>query len=99
MLVFGCRNMKKKNQMEHIDIGMLHIPRDYLLFDKETKEIVCDRIIDSLLHHLDRELPLEVNRIDYLIGIIESSIITNVEDENYEMCQIMEDCKTRLNEA
>jgi len=89
----------KKKEIEHVDIGMLHIPRDYLLFDEDTKKIVCDRIIDALLVHLNKELPPEVNRIDYLMGIIESSIITNITDENYEMCQVMKDCKNRLDEA
>lgn len=89
----------KKKDIEHVDIGVIHIPRDYLLFDEDTKRIVCDRIIDTLLQHLDNELPEELSRIDYLMGIIESSIITNEKDENYEMCQVMTDCKTRLNEA
>jgi hypothetical protein len=91
--------MKRNPMEERFDIGVIHIPVDYLLFDKETKQMVCDKIIDTLLIHIDRQLDPEYNRIDFLLDVIESSIITNIEDEHYEMCQIMEDCKTRLNEA
>ena len=89
---------KSKKTEEHVDIGVLHIPKDYMLFDEPTKKIVCDNIIDALLKHIDPYLDEDQDRIEYLMGIIDSSIITNEQDELYEMCQIMKDCKTRLNE-
>lgn len=90
--------MSTKNNKEHVDIGTIEIPKDYLLFDEETKKIVCDNIIDVLLKHIDPFMEEDDDRIEYLMGIFESSIITNEQDELYEMCQIMKDCKTRLNE-
>lgn len=81
-----------------VRIGELEIPNDYFDFTEEEKDDVCNQIMDAMLTILDKQLKPEVNRIDVLDSILESSIITNQEDEMYEICQVLMDIRTRLNE-
>lgn len=81
-----------------VRIGELEIPNDYFDFTEEEKDDVCNQIMDAMLTILDKQLKPEVNRIDVLDSILESSIITNQEDEKYEICQVLMDIRTRLNE-
>lgn len=84
---------------EHVELGQVRIPKEYHNFDDKHKQIVCDKIIDTLLIHIDKELdPLE-NRIDFLNMVFKSTLITNEEEENYEVCVVIKDCINRLNEA
>lgn len=84
---------------EQIDIGYIDIPKEYCTLDAEGKQVICDKIIDILLLQLDRNLLPEINRIDFLDEVLESSLITNEEQENFEVCQVISDCRKRLNEA
>lgn len=81
-----------------IDLGYFNAPVDYESFDREEKNKICDKIIDSILSYIDRNLDPTINRISFLEEVFESSLITNEEDENYEMCGVLRDCIKRLNE-
>jgi hypothetical protein len=85
--------------MEHVELGEIKIPRYYHTFDKDDKQMVCDKIIDVLLTHIDKELDPYENRIDFLNMVLRSTLISNEEEENYEVCIVIKDCITRLNEA
>jgi hypothetical protein len=87
--------MKKVPQ---VDLGYFTVPVEYNSFTKEEKEKVCDRIIDSIYKYIDRHLEPNINRISFLEEVFESSLLTNEEDENYEMCCVIKDCIDRLNE-
>jgi hypothetical protein len=82
-----------------IDIGYIDIPKEYLTLDSESKKVICDRFIDIMLLQLDRNLSPEINRIDFLDEVLESSLITNEEQENFEVCQVISDCRKRLHDA
>jgi hypothetical protein len=82
----------------HIKVGELEVPIDYFRYDKETKSIVCEEILDAMLHMLDRELKPDLDRIEILDRLLESSIITNQEQEQYEICQVLMDIRTLINE-
>jgi hypothetical protein len=88
--------LKKENKI--IGIGELEIPTNYFKFTKKEKDELCNRIIDSLYKYVDRNLEPDISRISFLEGIFESSLITNEEDENYEMCMVLKDCLNILNE-
>jgi hypothetical protein len=50
-----------------------------------------------MLEILDKQLKPEVNRMLALESLIESSIITNQEDELYEICAVLTDVRKLIN--
>ena len=82
----------------HEEIGFIDIPREYCYFTKKEKRAVCNKIIDMLLHTIDKELDPTINRITFLDEVLESSIISNEHLEQYEICQCLLDIRTILNE-
>jgi hypothetical protein len=81
-----------------IDIGYLEVPKDYLKLSKEDRLIICDHLIDSFIKQLDGSLNPNINRINFLEEILDASIQSNEDLENYEICVVLSDCKNRLNE-
>ena len=88
-----------KRSRESIDMGYIGIPKEYFVYDKETKELICNEIIDRLLLQIDREVDPTINRIQFLDEMMESSIETNLKDENYEVVQVFSDVRKLLNES
>ena len=82
----------------HVKVGELEIPIDYFKFCKEDKEILCNEIMDAMLHMLDRQLKPNLDRLKVLDRLLESSIVTNQEQEEYEICQVLVDIRTLINE-
>ena len=82
----------------HEEIGFIDIPQEYCNFNKKEKRAVCNKIIDMLLTSIDKELDPVINRITFLNEVLESSIISNEELEQYEICQCLNDIRTILNE-
>jgi hypothetical protein len=81
-----------------IKIGELDCPIDYFEYSQEQKEALCNEILDMMLHMLDRELRPEINRMDALDMVLESSIITNQKCEKYEVCALLTDIRNLINE-
>ena len=81
-----------------VKIGDLEIPTDYWSMEIENKRELCLTIVDAMLTLLDKLVNPEFNRIAILNTILDSSIQTNEEDENYEVCQVLKDIKTIINE-
>jgi len=88
-----------KRSRESIDMGFVGIPKEYFVYDNETKELICNEIIDKLLLQIDRDLDPTINRIQFLDEMMESSIETNLKDENYEVAQVFSDIRKMLNES
>lgn len=88
-----------KRNRESIDMGYIGIPKEYFVYDKETKVLICNEIIDRLLLQIDREVDPTINRIQFLDEMMESSIETNLKDENYEVVQVFSDVRKMLNES
>ena len=82
----------------HVKIGELEIPIDYFKFSKKDKDILCNEIMDAMLHILDRQLKPDLDRMKVLDKLLESSIITNQEQEEYEICAVLKDIRTLINE-
>ena len=83
---------------KHVKVGELEVPVDYFKYDKEDKEILCNEIMDMMLHILDRQLRPDIDRMQILDKLLESSIITNQEQEEYEICQVLKDIRNLINE-
>jgi hypothetical protein len=81
-----------------IKVGELEIPADYWSMNKKDKRELCLTITDAILTLLDNLVNPEYNRTALINAIIDSSIETNVRDENYEVCQVLSDIKQIINE-
>jgi hypothetical protein len=89
--------MKRSNQ---INLGWMDIPKDYIKYDDETKILFCNDLIDTMLRLIERDLSRapQINRINFLIQVLESSLITNENMENYEVCSVLRDCINQIND-
>jgi len=85
-----------RNKDEHIELGFIDIPKHYPKFTIKQKEAVCNKIIDLLLIDIDKHLDPTINRITFLDEVLESSLMTNEEDEQYIVCQVLFDCRKYL---
>ena len=85
-----------KMKEEEIDIGNIDIPIDYSKLNSKQKVAICDNLIDTLLMSIDRILPPEINRIQFLDEVLESSIESNNDLEQYEVSQTLYDMRKRL---
>ena len=81
-----------------VKIGDLEIPTDYWSMDKTDRRELCLTIVDAILTLLDKLVNPEYNRKSLMNAIIDSSIETNVNEENYEVCQVLSDIKQIINE-
>lgn len=80
------------------DIGYIDIPQEYCELDTNEKRAICNKIIDMLLRQIDKELAPEINRINFLDEILQSSLISNEELEQYEICACLKNIREILNE-
>lgn len=87
-----------ENMSKHIKVGELEVPIDYFSFNRNEKEQLCLQLMDAMLHVLDRELNQELDRVSVLDRLLESSIITNQDEENYEICEVLKDIRILINE-
>ena len=80
-----------------VNIGYLEIPEDYFQLDSSNKETICVVLMNEILELIDKQIPPTINRFDVLDTILESSIQSNVEDEHYEVAQVLTDIKQMIN--
>ena len=85
--------------MRHKKIAELEIPEDYFELSKEDKETICMVIMDNLLRVIDKNFNPSLSRIDLMNKLLDSSIQTNINEETYEVAQVLYDIKQILNEA
>jgi hypothetical protein len=81
---------------EEIDLGDIVVPIDYSKLNDKQKKAICDNLIDTLLMSIDRILPPHINRIQFLDEVLESSIESNNDLEQYEVSQTLYDMRKRL---
>jgi len=83
--------------MNQIKVSEIEIPKDYFDLTEEEKKAVCVELMNFMLNILDKQLKPEVNRMFALGLLIESSIITNQEEELYEVCAVLTDVRKLMN--
>lgn len=82
----------------HIKVGELEIPVDYFSIDEEYKKELCLTLVDAIITAIDKHASPKLDRIQILDKMLESSIQTNEQEENYEVCQFLIDIKQIINE-
>jgi len=85
-------------QKEHIELGFIDVPMNYFKLADNIKKALCNKLIDVLYENIDRDLDPIINRIEFLDEVLESSIITNEELEQYVICGVLFDCRKYLHE-
>jgi hypothetical protein len=83
---------------KHVKVGEVEIPTDYWSMEQGAKTVFCLTIIDSMLTILDKQIRPDVNRMDVLDLLLKSSIMTNEFEENYEVCQVLQDIRNIIDE-
>jgi hypothetical protein len=87
--------MQKQKQ---IKVGHLDVPEDYFSMPKEDRQVVCNTILESILYILERHINDDrVDKLNVLNRLIDSSIITNQHEENYEVCGVLMDIRNLIN--
>lgn len=87
-----------KNKTEHIKVGELEIPLTYWEMSEQEKNDLCLTIMDSMLIILDKHLNEGLSRMDVLDKMLESSIMVNTQQEEYEICEVMTRIRKLINE-
>jgi len=82
----------------HIKVGHLDVPKNYFDLELEDKEVVRNSILEAMLYILDKNLSKNTDKQKVLLEIIDSSIIINEHDENYEVAGVLFDIKNMINE-
>lgn len=83
---------------KQIKVGHLDVPMDYFTMPQEDKEVICNSILESILYILERSIKDDsVDKLNILNRIIDSSIITNQDEENYEVCGVLRDIRNLIN--
>jgi hypothetical protein len=83
---------------KHIKVGELEIPASYWDMTEIEKEQLCLTIMDSMLTILDHNLSREINRLDMLDTLLQSSIMVNEAQENYEVTDVMARIRELIND-
>ena len=83
---------------KHDRIGYIDVPVDYFTLPKDEKDVICNSILESMLYILEEHISPEVNRLNILNMLIDSSIIVNEHDENYEVAGVLYDIRKMINE-
>ncbi len=85
-------------ETKHVKVGELEIPASYWEMSEEDKTQLCLTIMDSMLIILDKHLNEGLNRMDILDKMLQSSIMVNQEQEEYEICEVMTKIRKLINE-
>lgn len=83
---------------KHVKVGEIEIPTDYWSMEEGDRTVFCLTLIDGMLTLLDKQIRPEFNRIDILVKLIDSSIMANEMEENYEVCQVLKDIRNIIDE-
>jgi hypothetical protein len=83
--------------MNNVEVGYIDIPENYFILSIEERKVITNSILETILYILEKNIPTTINKIDILKKLIESSIITNQEEENYEVCGVLKDLYNQIN--
>lgn len=80
-----------------VTLNDLDIPPDYFDLNDINKHTVCVVLMDSILRIIDQSFDPQYNRIEILNKLLDVSIESNIEEETYEVAQVLSDIKKILN--
>jgi len=81
-----------------VKVGELEVPLDYFELSKEDKRDLCLNIVDAIITILVENLNPKIDKMDIMERLLDSSIQSNEQEENYEVCQVLNDIKKIINE-
>lgn len=79
-------------------LGYIDVPKDYFTLLKEDKDVVCNSILEAMLYVLEKNISKKVDQKKLLLDIIDSSIVINEIDENYETAGVLLDIRKMIND-
>lgn len=80
-------------------ITFTEIPSDYIHLSPEQKDEVCTKILEKILMKMNRYLPPYINKFEMIDQLLVESLISNEEEENYELCSVIRDILKKINES
>ena len=87
-----------ENMSKHIKIGEIEIPMNYWDMNEDDRTELCLTLMDGMLTILDKTLNPEFDRLAILDLLLVSSIISNEENEEYEVCEVMSSIRKLIND-
>jgi hypothetical protein len=87
-----------EDMSKHIKVGEILIPIDYWSMDEDDRTKLCLTLMDGMLTILDKTLNPEFDRLAVLDMLLESSILSNQENEEYEVCEVMSSIRKLIND-
>ena len=84
--------------MDNIDMGFIDVPANYFELDIDSKYMLCVDLLAQMYDMLDKQLPIYISRHNFLNQVLDSSIETNLNDEMYEVVEVLQNMKQILNE-
>lgn len=78
--------------MKKIRLGMIDVPNDYFDLNDDAKNELCEVLLDKLYLFIDERLEQGHDRIEFLREVLISSLESNEQYEQYEICQVINDC-------
>lgn len=84
--------------MKDFRIGEIEIPSDYFKLTQNQKNNLCNELMDIMITIIDKHFRQGIDRLDILDKMLLSSINTNIDEENYEVCAVLNDIRNLLNE-
>jgi hypothetical protein len=84
--------------MLHKKIGDIEIPVNYFQLSTEQKAELCENIYKLIHKAISANIHPQIDNNLIMHKLLESSIMSNEETENYEICQVLSDIKQIINE-
>lgn len=81
-----------------IKVGEMDVPLDYFQLTKKEKRDLCLTIADAIISILVENVNPKLDKMDIMDRLLDSSIQSNEQEENYEVCQVLKDIKQIINE-
>lgn len=81
--------------MDNQKIGFIEIPVDYFDLSEEEKIFLISELENQIYMIIEKMYPT-VNKKLVMKMIIDSSIETNITDENYEICAVLSDLRKKI---
>jgi hypothetical protein len=84
--------------MRNKKIQNLEIPEDYFQLSNIDKETICMVIMNNILDVIDSNYSSKYDKKEIMNKILDISIQSNINEEIYEVAQVLYDVKKLLNE-
>jgi hypothetical protein len=82
----------------HKQIGNIEIPLEYFKMSEDEQRTICLGLFEVMLDVINRSANPEYDRFMLLDKLLESTIHTNEQAENFEVCAVLRDVQRLINE-